>query len=266
MPSLREFQASFRDGIFSAEDGPVLALVRANGMAPEDRFDIYRNNIFHNYREALRAVYPVVERLVGEAFFRLAAHAYIRDYPSVSNDVHCYGGQFGDFLAGFAPARALVYLADVARLEWLWHESFHSADHAPLAIERLAAVAEGDYEALHFDLHPACRLLVSDYPVHRIWAVNQPEYQEEPAVDLGTGGVCLLLRRDAKGIAVEPLSTGHCAMLRALSEGLAVGAAAASAVAVDREFDLGQFLRHHIVNCVLVDFGIGARDKNAPSA
>lgn len=257
MPSLREFQSAFRDGVFDAEDGRATAFIRANGRAPEDRLAIYRNNIFHNYREALRAVYPVVERLVGEEFFGHAAHAYIRRYRSVSNDVHRYGGQFAEFLADFPPARDLGYLADVARLEWLWHECFHGADSGPLAIEQLAAVAETDYEALQFDLHPACRLLASPFPVHRIWEVNQPEYQGEPTVDLNAGGVCLLLRRGVDGIVIEPLSAGHYAMLCALAEGHSLGEASARAAAADAGFDLGRFLRHHVSNSVLVDFRVG---------
>jgi hypothetical protein len=266
MPSLREFQTAFRDGIFGTADNQATAFIRADGAAPEDRLAIYRNNIFHNYHEALRAVYPVVERLVGEEFFRRAAHEYILRHPSFSNDVHCYGGQLGVFLAGFAPARDLLYLADVARLEWLWHECFHGAEHGPLAIERLAGVPESSYEALHFDLHPACRLLASPYPVHRIWEVNQPEYEGEPAVDLAAGGVRLLLRRDAGGIILETLSVGDDAMLRALGEGSAVGEAARRAVAADSGFDLGQFLRHCVTNCVLVDFRVGACQSTAISA
>lgn len=262
MPSLREFQTAFRDGIFGAGDGQATAFIRANGMAPEDRLAIYRNNIFHNYEEALRAVYPVVERLVGEEFFRHAAHEYVGRNPSFSNDVHCYGGQFGVFLAGFAPARALAYLADVARLEWLWHECFHGAEHGPLAIERLADVPESSYGALQFELHPACRLLASLYPVHRIWEVNQSEYEGDPAVDLGAGEVHLLLRRDAGGVVLETLSAGDDAMLRALHDGLTVGKAATRAVAADGGFDLGRFLRRHVANCVLVDFRVGACEKN----
>ena len=266
MPSLREFQTAFRDGIFGAADGQVTAFIRATGAAPEDRLAIYRNNIFHNYQEALRAVYPVVERLVGAEFFRCAAHEYILRNPSSSNDVHGYGGQLGAFLAGFAPARDLIYLADVARLEWLWHECFHGAEHGPLAIERLADAPENSYEALQFDLHPACRLLASPYPVHRIWEVNQSEYEGEPAVDLAAGGVRLLLRRDARSIVLETLSEGDDAMLRALREGSAVGEAARRAVAADSSFDLGQFLRRYVANCVLVDFRVGGCEGAAISA
>jgi len=40
-----------------------------------------------------------------------------------------YGDGFADFLAGFAPAQSLPYLADVARLEW----AINAAYHAPIA-------------------------------------------------------------------------------------------------------------------------------------
>lgn len=258
MLSLRELEAAFRDGVFDGEDARVaacLSTICANGRAPQARLAVYRNSILHNYGEALRDVYPVIEKLVGEDFFRHAARQYIHRYPSNSNDVHRYGGQFAEFLESFPPARSLAYLRDVARLEWLWHESFHAAEHTSLSLERLAAVPAERHADLSFTLHPSCRLLASPFPIHRIWAANQPD-AESATVDLDAGGVKLLIRRRGYNIELQSQSAGHYAALSQLAAGRNVIQACESAYAADPQFDFGAFLQHGVIDGLLVDFAI----------
>ena len=168
MLALRDLQSAFRDALLHGDAGAIMSSVRASGVAPARRIAVYRNNVFHNYSEALRAAYPVVERLVGEAFFASAAHEYIVAHPSASGDLHDFGHGFGEFIDSFPPAETLPYLGDVACLEWFWHESFHAAERPPLSLERLGSVANESLDSLRFVLHPACRLLASRYPVGKI--------------------------------------------------------------------------------------------------
>src|SRR5512134_2655165 len=137
-------------------------------MVPGARLAIYRNNVVHNYCEALRAVFPVVERLVGEEFFGHAARRYALACPSRSGDIQAFGESFPEFLAALPGAAGLPYLRDTARLEWLVHEAFHAAEHPGVDLELLAGVPAERYPELRFALHPSCRLLASPYPVHRI--------------------------------------------------------------------------------------------------
>ena len=100
---------------------------------------------------------------------------------------------------GFSPALSLraqlAYLPDVARLEWAWHRAFHAADRAPLALERLAAVPPERYGQVRFRLHPSAQFIASDYPLLRIWEVNQPAYAGEAA----TGGSLIWLDDERRG-------------------------------------------------------------------
>ena len=257
MLALRELQAGFRDALLNRSEEGVLHCVRSNGVAPSRRLAAYRNNVFHNYCEALRAVYPVVERLVGEDFLSAAAACYIATHPSISGDLHDYGRDFGAFLEGFGPAAALPYLGDVARLEWLWHECFHAAEHPPLSLQALAAVAEESPDALRFRLHPACRFLASPYPVGKIWSVNQPEWAGDRCVDIEADGCArLLLRRDGFAVVIESLGDGDFAMLLALRDGTALGPACERACAADAQFDLSAFLQRQVQSRVIVDFAV----------
>lgn len=254
MSSLRELQHAFTAAVFDARQLPgVVGAIDAQGMGPEQRHGIYRNNIFHNYREALRDVYPVVERLVGEDFFRFAADRYIPRQRSRHGNLHRFGGGFGAFLDGFAPAAALPYLGDVARLEWRIHESFHAADHGGGGVGRLAAVPPEQLHRVRFALHPACRLFASQFPVHRIWEANQPGTGSDETIDLGAGAVQLLVRRRDYAVEVEPLAAAEFALLRGFAAGRPLGDALCLAQEQAVDFDLEAALRRRIADAVVVD-------------
>lgn len=131
MPSLHELQIGFAQAVLGRDETGFDEHVLANGLTGARRIQVYRNNTFASLTEALAAIHPVVQRLVGEGFFRYAAHEYIRRYPSTSGNLHDFGGDFADFLAEFPAAAALPYLADAARLEWAWHQVFHEANPPP---------------------------------------------------------------------------------------------------------------------------------------
>ena len=255
MPSLPELQRAFATGVFA--DNEAITRHIHDGRFPAARhLQVYRNNVFENLAGALKAVYPTVERLVGAGFFGYAADGYIRRHPPTSGNLHDFGDSFAKFLSSFGPARELVYLPDVARLEWAWHRAFHAADHAPLAIERLAAVPPEQYGQLRFRLHPSAQLIASDYPLLRIWQVNQPEYTGNVAVNLADGGVRLLVARRELEVVIESLSTGDDALLRAFTAGQRFEDASAAALAVQPDYDLPTALRRHVASAVIIDFSI----------
>ena len=254
MPSLRELQLAFAGAVFEPQERSRIAgAIDARGMDPEQRHGIYRNNILHNYRQALRDVYPVVERLVGAEFFDFAADRYIPRHPSRHGNLHCFGGEFGAFLDRFAPAADLPYLGDVARLEWLVHEAFHAADHAAMALDRLAAVPAERLPLLTFTLHPACRLLESRFPVHRIWQVNQPGREADETVDLGAGGVRLLVRRRDYAVELEAVEAAEFALLQEFAAGSPLREALQAAQAGAPEFSLESVLLRRIGDAAVVD-------------
>lgn len=250
---LRETQARFADALLGG-DSAAADLIRGGALTPARRLEIYRHNVMTNLRGALRDIYPVVERIVGEAFFLHAADQFIAETPSRSGDLNRFGVEWADFLSTYSHAAELPYLADVARLEWAWHECFHGADRDALDLARLADVPPEEHADLCFKLHPAVRLLASSYPLLRIWQVNQPEYDGELAIDWQAGGDSLLVYRAGTEIAIEALSPGAFRFLSALSCGAAMEPAAEAALAADSEFDLQGFLLESVQSAVIVDF------------
>lgn len=254
MRTLLELQHSFARGVFDADPDIAALLLGACGQSGAAGLAIYRNNVLANYRKALHETYPVILQLIGADCFDQAADAYACATPSLSGDLYDFGEHFGDFVAAYPPTRALAYLPDVARLEWLIEASDRAPQAAPLDLARLAALPPQRFADLGFALAPSARLLASPYPLLRIWQVNQPGHDGDQAVDLGSGGASLLLIRRGPGVEIEPLSGAGYSLLSACSAGLTLGAALERALALDPAFDLDTFLQRHLPAGTFGDF------------
>ena len=128
MGELARLQADFLDAVVDPANAGRAPALRAGRIGSAERLAVYRHNLHSNWRAALADTHPVVERLVGPAFFGEAARRYAIAHPSASGDLNRFGAGFARFLGAYEHARDLPYLADVARLEWAWHECFHAAD------------------------------------------------------------------------------------------------------------------------------------------
>lgn len=254
MPPLRELQGRFLAGIFDPEDERIADRIRPQGLSAARRLKVYRNNVYSSLSGALRAVYPVVERLVGPGFFDYAAHEFVTAVPSRSGDIQQYGGEFPGFLASFDPAGSLPYLADVARLEWAYHEAFHAADARPFDPAGLRNVRPDDLETLTAEVHPAVRLIASPYPVLRIWEANRSEDGESASVSLDEGPAHVLIVRPALEVELRVLSAAQFALAQALQRGATLDAAVARALSLEPAFDLATFLMRLAETRFLVEF------------
>lgn len=248
-PSLPEFQDAFARGVF-LDESRVLDWIES----PTARFDIYRSSVFSNFRNALRAVYPVVLRLTGQQFFDQTADRFARESPSDSGDLHHYGNLFPGFLATYAPAKELVYLADVAHLEWLWHQAFHAANSLSLDLRALAQIPPADYDRLRFHLQPSCRLLNSPFPVLHIWEANQPGNIAVKEINLEEGSDNLIVYRAGFEVLIARLSVAEYGFVESLGAGDALGTAMARAIDIEPGIDAGAALKRLAVEGVIGDF------------
>ena len=133
---------------------------------------------------------------------------------------------------------------------------FYEAGFPPFEIERLAQVAPEQYAELRFELHPACRLLRSTYPLRRIWQVSQPDYEGEQAVALDSGSDHLLLRRDGFDPVVESVTAAEFALLDTLRGGDSLASACLAAQSHLLDFDVSACLQRRIGDATLVDFAV----------
>ncbi len=211
----RSFQADFARAI-REPDRPL-----PEGLTDGRRFAVYRNTHAVTLAEALAQGFPVVAALVGAEFFAALAGAYRIAHPPRSPLLRLYGRAFPDFIAGFPPAAALPYLADVARLEWALLDSAEAADARALPPSSLAALPPDGLYAARLALAPAVRLLPSAHPVLSIWRAHQPG-----GAAPGAGPERILITRPAFDPTPVALSEASFAALRMLASGATVGEAA----------------------------------------
>ena len=228
--------------------------VGTSGTAGDARLDIYRNTIRANYRNALRATFPVVCALTGVPFFHAAVDAFVHAHPSRGGDLNVYGGGFGAFLASYPHARDLPYLPDVARLEWAIDDAHRAADSEATPQDLVAAlgnVPPDRLAQLQLVPDPSCRLLRSIHPVLRIWQVHQADFAGEPRVDFDAPPECLLVRREAGSVAVERVAAAEFAWLEALQTGADLSTALDAALSADPAFSLESVLHARIADRTL---------------
>jgi hypothetical protein len=259
MSALAELQQRFADALYAPEGAVPGFDIGGTAPSPE-RMDIYRRAIFANYRKALAATYPTVQRILGDAVFTAVVDAYVRAHPSASGDLNDYGDTFGAFLAQQPAAARLPQLPDLARLEWAIDEVNRAADaeRAPDAVlGALAAVPAEQLPVVTLELTPSCRLIASRFPIFRIWQANQPGYEGDERIDIESGGDLLLVRRDPGGIGIERLAAGEFAWLAALAAGAALGPSIDAACRAEPEFDFARALHAHIGATTIVSVDAG---------
>src|SRR5262245_45901708 len=172
MPSLRELQLDFGRALLGGAGERASGAIVDAGLPTGARLAIYRHHVFATLTGALRAVYPVVCRLVDERFFAYAADQFVRRHPPTGPCLVEYGSELPDFLASFPPCRHLAYLPDVARLEWAIHAASHAADAVPLAPTSLADIDPARVGDLVFRFDLSTALVASLWPVETIWRAH----------------------------------------------------------------------------------------------
>lgn len=253
---LHNLQTDFKNSVIKNEENLLEKYILENGLTAKSRLQIYRNNIFTTLTEALKNIYPVIESLVGEAFFAGAASHYMTLHPPISGDLNEFGHLFSEFLLQFKPAQSLPYLSDIARLEWAYHEVFSEEESSLFDLGKLATVPEEKYNIIQFQLHPACRLLSSAFPILDIWRVCQVKDDDEGIVDLAEGGQELLIIRRQLEVTFEKLSKGEFALLNALKKGALFADACSDALYVESDIDINLCLQKHLLQCSIVSFSL----------
>jgi hypothetical protein len=244
--SLRELQLSFATAVLDGSSAAIAPWIRDDGLDPAARVGIYRNNLHEGFLKALSLGFPVIQRLVGEDYFRQVGRLFLAEYPSRAGNLHHVGAPFARFLRDQFGATPYSYLPDVAELEWAYQECLIAPDSTPFDPTALQTMPPERFAGLRFDLHPACKLVSSEFPIVRIWRANQDDRDGTEVIDLRQGADFVLVRRNDAGVEVRRLSAADFALLRSMNRGGTLGDALQVAVTVAADFDLATALRQFV--------------------
>jgi hypothetical protein len=259
-PSIAECQDAFAAALLDPGLPVPPGVTGPDGFPDARRFAVYRNNVVHSLVNALQARFPVTTRLVGEQFFRAMARVYAVARPPRTPLLMHYGDGFPRFIAGFAPARTVPYLPDIARLERAWSQAFHAAEATPLPVDSLAHQDPERLSRARLHLHPSLRLLRSPHPVATIWSAHQTAGEVNPPPVWEAEDV-LIVRPHAEVKAHLLPSSAHDFIV-ALAAGATVDDAGAAARASNTDFNAG----HHLVGLVELGAVVSIDSPSEPVA
>jgi hypothetical protein len=257
MSDLNNDLAQFARAIVRKDEPSSLINTRYVNYLLDTSIEVYRNNYRGNLHDALSGAYPVIKQLVGDDFFRFLALGFIEQNPSRSANLHHYGAELADFVTHFKPAQELVYLSDIAALEWACHVAYFEKDVAIFDFKKLAELPAEDHPNLVFDLHPATRIVRSNYPINAIWQAHQPNASTDSDINLNSGHCIALISRKADVVQVIELSPADAEWLQLIKEGSPLGIATFQTLQNYPDFDLQTTLLKLVIENVLIDFRQG---------
>lgn len=224
-------------GAILIPDSPIPPdISRTNNGRTDTRFAVYRNNVTVGLIGAMEANFPAIRRLVGDEFFAAMAKVFVQNNPPQSRLMAEYGAGFPAFLDTFEPLTDYTFMADVARLERLWLDSYHEADAPSLDGTALAALAPDALFGTRFVAHPATRLFTSPYAAVSIMSANRAA-GEVPVIDPAISE-CGLITRPLLEVDVRHIPEPTHLFLSALIQGKSLGEATESAFVCESNFDL----------------------------
>lgn len=248
---LNRLQQDFHAALLKGDELAV-QYVAAAGLDPSARLNIYRNHLFISLTEALKATFPTIFKLVGEAYFNRLAREFIISKPPQGPCLFEYGASFSNFITHHPVSTELPYLSDCAEFDWIINFAYHAEDAPPLDPAVLQSQPPEVLAASCLALHPSVNVLTSDYPIDAIWRANQKPEGEEDAIDLSSGGVSLLVWRGEDDVEWRLLALGEAVFIRSLKMGSSLSVAAETAFAKDENFHLTQALAQLIAANLII--------------
>ena len=240
--------------IFSGESAAdLLPEILETQFSASQRLKIYQNHHLTSLTLALKNIYPVILRLVGENFFEGMARDFIDKELLVSGVLQEFGENFCKFVRDYASAKNLEYLSAVAHFEWSCHQAYYAANDSPLDFDRLKIIVPQDYGKIKFKLHPSHQLCEYRFPVFDIWQMCQ-QPQTDQTVNLLKGLQRILVIRPELTVNMLILGSGEFALLKGFSQNLEFAEACALALEAEPEFQVELCLKKHIINKHIVDF------------
>ncbi|HSV69778.1 MAG TPA: DNA-binding domain-containing protein [Methylibium sp.] len=214
-------------------DAPAPAGLREQGERAARGLAAYRANAATIAERALRAAYPSVAAMLGDADFAALARTLWRAAPPTRGDLAQWGLDLPAWIESRRDLDPWPWLADAARLDAAVARCESAAD-AATERDSLALLADHEPAALRLRLLPCVQLLASDWPVatlraaHRDGAGDDALAAARDAIAAGHAEA-VVVARDGWRARVTALDAPTFAWMQALHADLPLDAALAQA-------------------------------------
>jgi hypothetical protein len=150
------------------------------------RLSIYANSYFYRLLDIFKEDFACTYTVLGEVNFHNLITGYLIKFPPSEPSVLYAGRHLPHYLEttsgrAHAPAEHASFLADLARLERVCIEVFHSADAEALEQTSLRGLAPESWPALRIRLHPAVQIFDIEWRVDAlVTAIKEGRDWEPP--------------------------------------------------------------------------------------
>jgi len=161
----------FQDEMYSFISNPEIEFDKVMGVGKtphtEQAMELYRGGLVARLTEALGEVQECLWFILGdEAFFELARE-YTVKYPSTFYNLTEYGRFFPEFIRKHNMCSDQKWLGDLASLNLLMSDIFHSKDELTINNDKLALIQENPNSKIIFN--SSFKLIRFEYRVSEIW-------------------------------------------------------------------------------------------------
>ena len=182
-----------------------------------NNLSIYKKSIEANYINALTISFPVVNQLLGKRTFNLLSKEYIKSKNWSAPSLDDLGEDLDIFIADHQLSSHLIYLSEVARVEW----KIQSLSEELPRLDDLQSVFKRITESImdcDIQLRSHVGLVNSERGGMEVWQAHQKKSFEIVNLD-SLGNTSWLLVNGNEGLFVEPLSLQNRPIIQQIENG-----------------------------------------------
>lgn len=250
--TLKQIQDDFVAQICHPQKQAIASYLKQNPTDSTFRLDIYRNNIMQNLRDALEKIFFNIWQLIGKECADNLAYVFCQtlEHLPVTHCLDDWGSQFPLFLQKNKHLKPLVYLKDIAKLEWLQHKSYRACTFKALDPFILQKKLHHDIEQIGWVFNPSVYLFSSFYGLKDIIdLINDPQktdhviFYKEPCY--------AVISRPFNHVVTYWLSESQFYFLKLLKKGFSLPQSFECVLKKDHAFDLVECLQIVLTNRLL---------------
>jgi len=214
---LIRLQQAFKAHILEQGDDIVAAIAGGGKLTAEDRLSIYVHAYKARLTEALATDYKAIKGLLGDDEFERMASLYIDAWPSRHYSLRWFGQHLSEFLENTLD-ESQGFLAELARLEWTFINSFDASDHPQVGEAEVAAVPPADWPGLRLSLSPSASCESFHWNVLELWRMGREQGGKVEPTRLSEPG-CILIWRQALKTRYRSLRPAEASCLLSAMQG-----------------------------------------------
>lgn len=216
---LRSLQQQFLYHLLGESTGLEKVIESTPMMSARDRLNIYANGYRMRLKEALQTDFDKLHSYLGDAQFDALMNRYIDTHPSHTTSLRYFSIALAEMLAQESPYSEHIELAELAKIEQAFANSFDAGNAACLSLEHFASIPEQAWPSLQLTMQPSLQIMACYSNAFAIWKALSagelpPEAQHRDEVEYW-----VVWRRPDLISHYRPLAFAEYTALKSMSEG-----------------------------------------------